>query len=614
GPDLGSNQNPVAMQYRTVNNRSKYWNILGNAYAEVDFLNNFTARTSIGINATNAYNQGFNFTQYDNKQGNNTPNNYSESSSFGSTSTWTNTLNYRNSFRKHNVKFLLGSEAIKSTGRSVSGSRTNFFSNDYNYLVLGNGTESPSNSSSGNINTLFSVFARLDYSFSDKYLLGVTARRDGSSRFGPDKRYGIFPSFSLGWRISDEDFMKNISWINDLKLRGSYGILGSQSNVDPSNQFSLYGGGYGNAYYDITGSSNSVQQGFIQTRIGNSNTGWEQNIISNVGFDATLLNNRLTINIEYYKKSVNGLLFTQPLPATVGGATYPVINIGDIQNKGFDASIGYNGRLSKDLGFAVSTNITSYKNLVVNIPNPGYFYAGGLQGLGTITINEVGKPVSAFYGYDILSLFNSDAEVASSPKQSGAGPGRFKYCDVNGDGAITPSDRTILGSPNPDFTYGVNLGLTYKRFDISAIFYGSKGNEIVNAVRSYLNFWGGYVNNKSNDLLNAWTPQNTNTTVPIIENGVNLSTAGALNSYFIENGSFLKFKSLMLGYTISETVLKKVGINNIRIYLQGTNLFTLTKYTGLDPELGGGSSAFGIDYGNYPSNEMGILFGIRASF
>ena len=215
GPDLGSNQNPVAMQYRTVNNRSKYWNILGNAYAEVDFLNNFTVRTSIGVNATNAYNQNFNFTQYDNKQGNNTPNSYSESSSYGSTSTWTNTLNYINSFGKHDVKFLLGSEAIKSTGRSVGGSRTNFFSTDYNYLVLGNGTESPSNSSSGNINTLFSIFARLDYSFSDKYLVAITARRDGSSRFGSDKRYGVFPSASLGWRMSEEGFMKNINWIND---------------------------------------------------------------------------------------------------------------------------------------------------------------------------------------------------------------------------------------------------------------------------------------------------------------------------------------------------------------------------------------------------------------
>lgn len=614
GPDLGSNANPVAMRYRTVNNRARFWNIVGNAFAEVDFLRNFSARTSIGINVANSYNQNFSFTQYDNKQGNNTPNSYSEGASFGSTSTWTNLLSYKNLFGKHDVKFIFGSEAIRYSGRSVSGSRVNFFSSDYDYLVLGNGTENPSNSSSGSINTLFSVFSRLDYSFNDKYLIAVTARRDGSSRFGPDNRYGFFPSISLGWRVSDEVFMKEVSWINDLKLRGSYGILGSQNNVDPYNQFSLYGGGYGNAYYDITGTSNSVQQGFIQTRIGNSITGWEKDKITNLGFDATILNNHLTINLEYYKKSISGLLFTQPLPATVGGATYPVINIGDIQNQGVDASVGYNGKLSNQVGFSIGTNFTSYKNQVVKIPNPGYFFAGSLQGLGSIAINKVGEPVSAFYGYDVLGLFNSDTEVASSPAQSGAGPGRFKYRDVDGDGSITPDDRTILGSPNPDFTYGVNIGLTYKGFDLSAIIYGSQGNEIVNTTRSYLHFWAGYVNNKSNVLLNAWSPKNTNTTVPIIENGVNMSTAGVMNSYFIENGSFLKFKSMMLGYTVERKLLNRIGINNIRLYVQGVNLFTITKYTGLDPELGGSSSAFGIDYGNYPNNERVLIFGINASF
>ncbi len=318
--------------------------------------------------------------------------------------------------------------------------------------------------------------------------------------------------------------------------------------------------------------------------------------------------------MEYYKKSIDGLLFTQPLPATVGGAIYPVINIGDIQNQGVDASVGYRGNFGKDLGFAVTTNFTSYKNVVKHIPKPGFFNSGSLQGLGAIARNEVGRPVSAFYGYDVIGLFNSQAEVTASPSQSGAGPGRFKFRDVNGDGKINPADRTFIGSPNPDFTYGINLGLNYKRFDLSSIFYGSQGNEIVNTIRSYTHFYGGYVGNKSKVMLNAWTPDNTNTTVPRIENGVTLSTSGALNSYFIEDGSFFRLRNITLGYSLSPTVLQNIGVSNVRLYMQGTNLFTITKYTGLDPDLGGSSSAFGIDYGNYPSNERGFLFGISASF
>ena len=614
GPGLGSNQNPVAMQKRNINNRSNSWNIVGNAYAEVDFLKNFTARTSFGATIDNNYGQSFNFTQYENKQGNSSPNSYSESASFNSTLTWTNTLKYETQLGKHSIQALVGSEAIKSSGRGVGGSSQRFFSTNYDYLVLGNGTTGVTNFSNAYINSLFSIFGRVDYAYNDKYLIGATIRRDGSSRFGSEKRYGVFPSVSLGWRVSNEGFMKDISWLSDLKIRGSYGILGSQNNVAPENAFSLYGGGYGTAYYDIAGTSNTVQQGFIQTRIGNPNAGWEENIVSNLGFDASLFNNKLDVSIEYYKKSINGLLFTQPLPATVGGATAPVVNIGDIQNKGVDAALTYRGTIANALQFSVGANITSYKNLVVDIPNPGYFEVSSLQGMGNLVRNQEGQAVSSFFGYDILGLFNSASEVSESPAQSGAAPGRFKYRDVNGDGVITPADRTFLGSPNPDFTYGINLGLNYKGFDLSTIFYGSQGNEIVNTIRSYTHFYAGYIGNKSNVLLNAWTPQNTNTTVPVIETGASLSTSGVLNSYFVEDGSYLRMRSLILGYTLKPTILQKVGVGKLRVYAQAANLFTITKYTGLDPELGGSSSAFGVDFGNYPNNQRNFLFGVNLSF
>lgn len=614
GPALGSNQNPIAMQKRSADNKSHSWNTVGNIYGELELIENLKLRTSIGGTFTSGYSQSFNFTQYENRQGNNSPNSYSEGASYNNLLMWTNTLTYSRSIKQHTLELLAGSEYIRNNGRSVSGGSQNFFSIDPNYRILGNGTTGISNSSSAFENRLFSTFARADYQFKDRYLLGATVRRDGSSRFGSQKRFGIFPSFSLGWRISEENFMKSLAWLDDLKIRGSYGVLGSQNNVSPENAFSLFGGGYGNAYYDIAGTSNSVQQGFIQTRIGNPNAGWEQNIVTNAGFDVSLFKNQLEVSVEYYKKSINGLLFTQPLPATVGGAAAPVVNIGDIQNRGVDASVAYRSRVGKDLQFSLGANITTYKNEVSNIPSPGYFDVASLQGMGTIVRNQKGQEASSFFGYDVIGLFNSAQDVAESPAQTGAAPGRFKYRDVNNDGVITPEDRTFLGSANPDFTYGINLGVNYKNFDFGAIFYGSQGNEIVNTIRSYTHFYGGYIGNKSNVLQNAWTPENTNTTVPVIEAGTSLSTSGAMNSYFMEDGSYLRLRTLTIGYTLSPGTLQKLKINRLRVYLQAVNLFTLTKYTGLDPELGGSSQAFGIDFGNFPNNQRNFLLGLNLSF
>ena len=616
GPDLGTAQNPVAVQYRDIEKDLVHnWFIVGNAFAEADFLKDFTVRTSIGYNISNSYNQNFTATQTENVQSNTGNNSLRISASYSSSMTFTNTLSYKKLLGKNDLKVMLGSEAIEDNGRGVNGSRSKFFSEDVNFMILDNGTLTITNSSSISSNSLFSLFARVDYSFDDKYLVGATVRRDGSSRFGPDKRYGVFPAISFGWRLSNESFMKDLTWLNDLKIRGSYGILGSQNNVSGDNSFFLYSSGMGTTYYDITGSSTSIIPGFAQSRIGNLATGWEEDIVTNVGFDATLLNTHLDVSLEYYKKSIKGLLFSQPLPAVVlGGATAPTVNIGDIQNTGVDVSVRYRGKIINDLNFSVGFNLTTYKNEVVNIPDPGYFYAGGLQGMGSICRNEEGHPVSSFYGYKVVGLFNSDAEVAEAPVQTAAAPGRFRYQDTDLDGTITPSDRVHLGNPNPDFTYGITLGLDYKGFDLSAIFYGSQGNEIFNTTRCYLHFFQYYNGTKSNVLLDAWTPEHTNTKVPKIETSQNFSTSTVPNSYYIEDGSYLRLKSLIIGYTIKPSILQKIGMSAIRLYAQSANLFTLTKYTGLDPELGGSSSNFGLDYGNYPDSELSVLFGLNVTF
>ena len=321
GPELGANPtNPVANQARTVNDRNNTWDIVGNVFAEVDFLKHFTARTSFGGTIDNQYYFNFSFNQYNEKQGHMGENSFSENAAYNTSYTWTNTLTYSNIFGRHNVKLFIGSEAINNAGRGVGGGSKNFFSTNFNYLILNNGVSGITNYSRAYSSALYSLFSRLDYSFNDKYLLGATLRRDGSSRFGSDKRFGLFPSFSLGWRISNEEFMKNVAFINDLKLRGSYGVLGSQANVDPANAYSLYQSGFSTTSYSINGSPNSVIVGFAQGTIGNSNTGWEQDIITNIGIDATILNNSLSFNIEWYKKAINGLLFRLALPATAGNA------------------------------------------------------------------------------------------------------------------------------------------------------------------------------------------------------------------------------------------------------------------------------------------------------
>ena len=620
GPELGEGPNAVAVQERTVNNRANTWNVIGNVFAEVDFLKHFTARTSIGGTIDHRYNINFGFNGYNNTVGNTAATTLNENSQYNSSIIWTNTIRYSNEFGKHNLSVLAGSEALKNYGRSLGGGVSGLFSTDFSFLRLNNGTSNVTNFSSAYVNALFSLFTRVDYAFDDKYLIGLTVRRDGSSKFGSEKKYGIFPSVSLGWRVTNEKFMQNVSWLNDLKIRGSYGILGSEQNLNASNAFTLFGGSFGDAYYDIAGTGNSIQQGFYQTRNGNPNTGWEENVVSNFGFDATVLNNMLDFSFEYYKKSINGLLFPQPLSASAGNATPPVINIGDIQNSGFDISATYRGNINK-VQFSVGANITSYKNKVIDIPGSGFFDVSGSR-IGNLVRNQEGYPVSSFFGYEVIGLFRDSADIANSSIQNAAAPGRFKYRDINNDKSITPADRTFFGSPNPDFTYGINLRVNYKNFDFSTIFYGSQGNKILNHVRWWTDFFGSFAGAKSNDLLNAWTPTNTNTKTPKVEQSNNFSTSGVANSYYMENGSYLKLRSLIIGYTIKPSTLRKLRINRFRIYAQAANLFTITKYTGLDPEISASginssnnqSASFGIDYGNYPNNQKNFLLGVNLSF
>jgi TonB-linked SusC/RagA family outer membrane protein len=634
---LGNANNPVALAQRRATNQFKSWNVVGSAFAEVDFLKHFTARTSINGTTINQFYTQINYNTYENGESHNSNNGADENARYYSTLNWSNVLNYSQIFGKHNIKVLLGYEQKKTNTRYIRGTGNNLFSVDPAYVNL-------SNTTSGKIiqsgvdyqpNSTQSFFARLDYIFADKYILGATIRRDGFSAFADGRKYGNFPSVSLAWRASQEEFLKGISWLNDLKVRGSYGVAGFNANVPGDNAFSSFTSDPGGSYYPINGTINATSTGFFAQRIGNTATTWEKDKIANIGFDASLFNN-FDLSLEYFQKKSTDLLFGVTLPATVGGATAPVVNVGSVENKGFEASFTYHGKPSTDFTYNIGANITTYKNKITYLVDD-FFQAGSR--IGNIVKQQVGQPIGSFYGYKVQGYFNdSEFHPVASPTtadpnrvilvqndgtvtQDGAAPGRFKYQDLNGDKKINDDDRQFIGNPNPDFTYGLNLNANYKKFDLTAVFYGSQGNDNFNYTKYWTHFYSSLTGNKSRDLLyNAWSPTNLNPKAPKAEAVSSFSTDGQVNSFYVENGSFLKLRTLQLGYDFGATALRKIGVSRLHVYIQGTNLFTATKYTGLDPELQAGNSnsnngnSLGIDYGNYPNNEKRYILGVNLSF
>ncbi|MEO7315140.1 MAG: SusC/RagA family TonB-linked outer membrane protein, partial [Ginsengibacter sp.] len=435
------------------------------------------------------------------------------------------------------------------------------------------------------------------------------------------------------WRLSEESFMKDVSWISDLKIRGGWGVMGNQLNVNTGNGYFTYNSNKNASYYDIAGTNNSIQQGFRTGQIGNPDAKWERDINSNIGLDATFLDGKVDFTIDYYKKNIQDLLYNPALPATAGNGTPPFVNIASMENTGIDLQIGTHTNIGRDLKFDASLTFTTYNNKITKVTESAdYFLTGDVRRFGqSINRNQVGHSVGEFYGYNITGFWNDQSEMdkaneeakkatgsATAKYQTDMGLGRFRYQDVNGDGVITDADRTFIGNPHADFSYGLNLGLTYKNFDFSMFLYGTYGNDIWNNVKWWLDFYPSFAGAKSHTALyDSWTPENKNAKAPRQENKGFVSTNGVPNSYFIEKGNYLRAKNVTLGYTFSPDVLKKAYINSCRIYVQGANLFTITKYSGADPEVTsssvGGVTDFGVDEGAYPSTRNFII-GINLKF
>ena len=630
GTGLGDSPNPVAVQKRTANDRGLANRLVGNAYMDVTFLKDLTFHTSFGGESYSGYGHNFTYPTYENQE-NSTSNYYGESSNYGSTWTWTNTLTYKKTFHEvHNFQLLAGTEAYQANDESVGGATYNYLSFDPNYTTLTSGSGTQTNFSNRYSESLQSLFALLDYSFMDKYLLSATIRRDGSSKF-KTYQYGVFPAISVGWRISQESFMKNISWISDLKLRGGWGVMGNQINLNSDNAYSTFTSSRYSSFYDIGGTNNSLQQGFQVGQIGNPDAKWEKDANTNIGIDATLFKGLISISADWYEKNITDLLFNPELIGTAGRGVAPYQNVAQMKNNGIDLTISANKQISKDVKLNATLSFTSFNNKVTKVSNQiNYFYSGDARDFGTYFVkNQVGHPVGAFYGYNITGFWNTASDIAnadaSSQKATGnpnaiyqtdEGVGRFKYQDVNKDGQIDDNDRTFIGNPNPKYNYGLNLGVTVKNFDFSVFFYGVQGNQIWNQVRWWTDFYASFNGEKSKTALyDSWTPQHLNAKAPLAETAGYASTNGSPNSYYIENGSYLRCKNMMIGYSFDESLLKKINVQSCRIYVQAANLFTVTKYNGLDPEINGrsGVTEFGIDEGAYPNTRQWLV-GINMKF
>lgn len=598
-------RNPVANREGQVNNRSFDGLGFGNLYLEFDPIPSLTLRTSIGGSYNNYFYRGYSRWQYENSE-NNSAFGFNQGSGYGFGWVFTNTATFKKTLDAHNIELLLGQEALNTgAGWNTSQSGLNPFSWDPNYINMTNVTPNPPQSSQYAGVAFSSLFANLKYAFKEKYIIGAVIRRDGSSRFGKNNRYGVFPAVSAAWRISDESFMQDMAFISDLKIRGGYGAMGNSNNVDPYNQYSLYGGTVAASSYDITGSNNKAAAGFYRTRIGNEDAKWETSITKNIGIDGNLFDGKLDLIIDFWQKDTKDLLYQLPITSTAGsGAAPPSVNIAKMMNKGIDIFVGTKGNITNNITFDLNVTGSFLKNEIKEIA-PGQTYLTrinpGYRGITPIR-NQLGYSISAFYGYDVQGLFRNAEEVAGAATQSGAAPGRFRYRDINNDGVINTDDRTYLGSPVPKFTGGMNFAIRMKGFDLEAYLYTSIGNKIFNQSKWFTDFYPSFQGASiSARVKDSWSPTNLDAEIPVFESASNFSTNTQSNSFYIEDGSYLRLQNLSFGYTLPGGVLDRLKMNRLRIYISSNNIFTLSKYNGLDPAVGGAAdTTFGIDIGNYP--------------
>jgi TonB-linked SusC/RagA family outer membrane protein len=614
----GSVANPVAEIDRARNTSiNRGYRINGNVYAEIKFLKDFTLKstfyTDLGFNNTRGYSPlPFSFinlgegtavtnTTFDNTARTSVNQAQEEYRKYQQD----HTLNYDKEFKGgHKLNALLGFTSVFSSSTTLRGSRTDStlkVPNDPNLWYLGiiNQNNILTNGGGGGEESNAGAFGRVSYSYQNKYLLNATIRRDGSSRFAPENRWGTFGSLGLGWVASEEKFFKdNIKGIDFLKIRAAWGRLGN-SNAVGSNLYQL----------GLSGSSTAIFGENIFTAVQNAyipdpNLHFE--IIQGVdlGFDVRAFNNKMNAEVSFYNKTTDGIITSYPLPASQGGLSY-FTNLGKITNKGIELSLGWTDKIGSDFGYNISGNFSYNKNIVNSIGNTTNFQITGNSG---VNLTETGRSIGYFYGYKQVGIYQSVADIGKMPAFANSLPGDIAYADINGDGVITSADRTYLGTPFPPYSYGLNLSMNYKGFDAMIEGQGVAGNKIYTQRRTLTFAPLNYESNR----LNAWTGAGSTNIEPILNNarGNNYQ----FSTYFLEQGDYFRLRNVQLGYTFGANALAKAGISKLRLYVSGQNVKTWSKVTGYTPEaqigniLGGGA-----DNGVYPVPAI-YSFGLNVTF
>jgi len=578
GPVAGMDdrQNPVRLIYDFNQNHNNFGRVFGNTYIDLAILHNLHFRSSVGVDLAGNYARLLQKPYVSGFLSSPITSAY-QTADYEGTFSWHNTLTYDLNYKKNRFNFLLGEEQVKDANQNFNGYGQGLALADINYAYLSSTTSNILVAGGGSGDALLSYFGKINYSYDGKYLASVTLRDDGSSKFGVNNQWGQFPAFSLGWRASQEDFVrKALPIFSDLKLRYGWGQTGNQNIANNATQ-TLYQSIYGTditwnfnqgTAYNISGSgTGTMPSGYTPIQQGNPNLKWETTTQSNIGIDFGLLNNKVFGSLDYFTKTTTDILIQPPYLAVLGQGGGTWYNGAKMRNKGFEGIVTYNAKVGKDLSLTFTGNVATYQNKVLYLPSSVLTaYAGN----GT-TQTVLGRSINSLYGYDVQGIFQNQAEVNSAPTQPGDGVGRIRYKDLNHDGVIDANDQRFLGKTDPDFTYGLNTSISYKNFDLSFFFQGIKGGLEYNNYKYLSDFtslapgsnWGPRT-------LQAWTPTNTKSTIPALTL-TNANNEGRYSSYFLEKASYLKLRNIQLAYNLKNiSSFKKM--QRAKIYIQASNL------------------------------------------
>ena len=616
GPEGGysDRENPVARLKRNADNRYTYWRMFGDAYVNLNPFKGFNVRSTFGLDYSQKQQRIFTYPITEGNVSN--PTNAVEAKQEHWTKwMWNAIATYNLEIGKHRGDAMAGMELNREDDMSFSGKKEDYtiLTPDYMWPDAGSGTAMAFGTGEGY--SLVSFFGKLNYTYDDKYLASATVRRDGSSRFGKNNRYGTFPSFSLGWRINRENFMQGIDWIDDLKIRGSWGQTGNQE-ISNTARYTLYVPNYGvtesggqsyGTSYDIVGTNGGsiLQSGFKRNQIGNDNIKWETTTQTNLGVDFSLFKQTLYGSFDWFYKKTTDILVQMAGIAAMGEGSTQWINAGEMKNIGLELNLGYRNTTSFGLKYDLNANISSYRNEVLQLPATvaanGTFGGNGVESV-------IGHANGSQVGYVADGIFKSQEEVDNHATQEGAAPGRIRWRDLDHNGVINEKDQQWIYDPTPALSYGLNIYLEYKNFDLTMFWQGVQGVDVISDLKKQTDLWNG-LNvsnlNKGDRLLGAWTPQNPNSDIPAVTyNTANQETR--VSSFYVENGSFLKLRNLQLGYNTPKAFAQKLRMERLRFYVSAQNLLTIKSkdFSGVDPE----NPNFG-----YPI-PLNLTFGVNVSF